>query len=157
MTDQALTKKVYNLRLRDTVCSWHSTVHVNGRFSMDFELMPLVVSNIYFWTNNCVQYLWIRRDLVNNVLYNGQCRAWQSHFGVSLAVVILQRQKVMRCVQFYCIWGYSQKPNNAWNKTLHLALEYVQFRSGVSFAALGCSGGQILVQKFTKFDRVCIT
>ena len=61
------------------------------------------------------------------------------------------------CVQFYCIRGLFSKKNNAWNKTLHLALEYVQFRSGVSFAALGCSGRQILVQTLTKFDRVCIT
>ena len=58
----------------------------------------------------------------------------------------------MRCVQFYCIWGYSQKPNNAWNKTLHLALNMYSFD-----LEYHCSGGQILVQKFTKFDRVCIT
>ena len=63
----------------------------------------------------------------------------------------------MGVYSFTAYGGYSQKKNNAWNKTLHLALEYVQFRSGVSFAALGCSGRQILVQTLTKFDRVCTT
>ena len=46
----------------------------------NFELTPLVLSSIFFWTKNSVQYLWIWRDLVTNVLYNGQCRAWWSHF-----------------------------------------------------------------------------
>ena len=36
------------LRLRDTVCSWRSAVHAHGQFSMDFELMPLVLSSIFF-------------------------------------------------------------------------------------------------------------
>ena len=44
------------------------------------------------------------------------------------------------------------------HKTLCLALEYVKIcRSGVLFIALGGSGDQILVQKFTKSDCVCIT
>ena len=50
----------------------------------------------------------------------------------------------MRCVQFY----WTSK------KTLRLALEYVKnCPPGVSFIAFGCSAGQILVQKITKFDR----
>ena len=74
-------RKDLGLRLRDTVCSWRSTAHAHGRFSMDFELTPLVISSIFFfWTKNSVQCLWIWRDLVTNVLYDGQCRAWQSHF-----------------------------------------------------------------------------
>ena len=48
---------------------------------MDFELTPLVISSIFFfWTKNSVQCLWIWRDLVTNVLYDGQCRAWRTHF-----------------------------------------------------------------------------
>ena len=43
------------------------------------------------------------------------------------------------------------------HKTLCLALEYVKIcHSGVLFIALGGSGDQILIQKFTKFDCVCI-
>ena len=87
------------LRLRDPVCSWRWTAH--EQFSMDFELTPLVLSN----TKNSVQCQWIWRDLVTNVLYDGQCRAWQSHLKISLAVVILQRRKVVRCVQFYLTTG----------------------------------------------------
>ena len=34
----------------------------------------------FFWTKNSIQYLWIRRYLFTNVLFEGQCRAWQSHF-----------------------------------------------------------------------------
>ena len=42
---------------------------------------PLVLLSIFsFWTKNSVQCLWIWRGLVTNVLYNGQCRAWRSHF-----------------------------------------------------------------------------
>ena len=52
----------------------------------------------------------------------------------------------------------SQKLNDACNRTLRLPLEYVKIcRSGVSFVAFGCLDGQILVRKFTKFDRVCTT
>ena len=48
------------LRLRDPVWLWRSTAHAHGRFSMDFELMPLVLSsNLFFWTKNSVQCLWI--------------------------------------------------------------------------------------------------
>ena len=42
----------------------------------------------------------------------------------------------------------------------HLQNDAVWFsncQSGLSLFALGCLGGQILVQKFTKFDRVCYT
>ena len=37
------------LRLRDTVCAWRSTAHAHGWFSMDFELMPLVMSSIFLF------------------------------------------------------------------------------------------------------------
>ena len=37
------------LRLQDTDCSWHSTTHAHGRFSIDFELTPLVLSSIFFF------------------------------------------------------------------------------------------------------------
>ena len=53
---------------------------------------------------------------------------------------------VVRCVQLTREGGIAQKPNHDCNKTLCLALEYVKnCRSGVSFVALGCVGGQILV------------
>ena len=35
------------LRLRDLVCLWCSIAHAHGRFSMDFELTPLVLSSIF--------------------------------------------------------------------------------------------------------------
>ena len=54
--------------------------------------------------------------------------------------------------------GISQETNATCNKTLHLALEYVEnCQSGVSFVAFGCLDDQILVQKSTKFDRIYIT
>ena len=44
----------------------------------------------------------------------------------------------------------SQNLNDACNKTLCLALEYIKnCSSGTLFVALGCLDGQILVQKFT--------
>ena len=47
------------------------------------------VEYLFFWPQNSIQYLWSRRDLVTNILYNGQCRAWRSNFwGISFAVVI---------------------------------------------------------------------
>ena len=73
-------QKAHYLRLQDPVCSWLSTAHAHRRFSMDFELTPLVLLSIFFFTINSVQCLWIWRDLVTNVLFYGQCRAWQSHF-----------------------------------------------------------------------------
>ena len=36
------------LRLRDTVRSYLSTAHAHGRLSMDFEMMRLVQSSVYF-------------------------------------------------------------------------------------------------------------
>ena len=52
----------------------------------------------------------------------------------------------------------SQKKNDNCSKTLCLAVEYVKnCQSGVLFVTLGCLDGQILVQKFTKFNHVCIT
>ena len=47
-----------------------------------------------------------------------------------------------------------QKPNDACNKTLCLALECT-LQTGISFVALGCLDDQISVRMFTKFDRVC--
>ena len=52
----------------------------------------------------------------------------------------------------------SQKQNDNCSKTLCLAVEYVKnCQSGVLFVTLGCLDGQILVQKFTKFNPVCLT
>ena len=66
----------------------------------------------------------------------------------------LTEPKVVRCVQFTGQGVISQKPTEACKKTLRQALEQVKnCRSGLSLVALGCSAGQILVQKFTKFDR----
>ena len=45
---------------------------------------------------------------------------------ISFAVVILQRRKVMKCVQVNGQRAISQKLNNVCNKTLHLAFEYVE-------------------------------
>ena len=60
----------------------------------------------------------------------------------------------MKCVQFTGQQAISQKLNDICNKTLCLALEYVKnCQSRVSFIAFSCLDGQILVQKFPKFDR----
>ena len=73
---------------------------------------------------------------------------------LSFAVVILQRRKVVKCVDFNGKRAISQNLNDVCNKTLRLALEYVEnCRSRVSFVAFSCLHGQILVQKFPKFDR----
>ena len=74
---------------------------------------------------------------------------------ISLAVVILRRRKVMRCLQFYSTRRYFSKTERLLQeKALRRALEYVKnCPSGVSFVALSCSAGQILAQKITKFDR----
>ena len=70
------------------------------------------------------------------------------------AVEILQRRKVKKCVQFTGQRAISQKMNDVCNKTLRLALEYVEnCRSRVSSVAFSCLDGQILVHKFPKFDR----
>ena len=54
-----------------------------------------------FWTKNGVQYLWIWRDVVTNFLYDGQCRAWRSHFFFnSVRCCNFSRRKVVKCVQF---------------------------------------------------------
>ena len=47
-------------------------------------------------------------------------------FWISFAVVILQRRKVVKCVQFTRQRAISQKLNDVCNKTLRLALEYVE-------------------------------
>ena len=53
-----------------------------------------------------------------------------------------------------CVLSISQKLNDVCNKTLRLALEYVEnCQSRLSFVAFGCLDSQILVQKFPKFDR----
>ena len=60
----------------------------------------------------------------------------------------------MKCVHFTGKRAISQKLNDVCNKTLRLALEYVEnCRSRVPFVAFSCLHGQILVQKFPKFDR----
>ena len=72
-------------------------------------------------------------------------------FWISFAYVILQRWKVVRCVQFYWTRGYFSKTERCLQKMLCLTLEYIKSCwSGLSLNALGCSAGQILVQKFTK-------
>ena len=49
----------------------------------------------------------------------------------------------------------SQNLNDACNKTLCLALEYIKnCSSGPLFVALGCLDGQILVQRFTVWPRM---
>ena len=73
-------------------------------------------------------------------------------FGIAFVVVILQRRKVVKCVQFNGKRAISQKLNDVCNKTLRLALEYVEnCRSRVSFVAFSCLDAQILVHKFPKF------
>ena len=73
---------------------------------------------------------------------------------ILFADVILQRRKVVKCVHFTGKRAISQKLNDVCNKTLRLALEYVEnCRSRVSFITFSCLDGQILVQKFPKFDR----
>ena len=64
----------------------------------------------------------------------------------------------MRCVQFAGQGAIAQKPNDVCNKcSVWPSSTLKKSRSGVSFVAPGCLGGQILVQKFTQFDCVCIT
>ena len=62
----------------------------------------------------------------------------------------------MKCLQFTGQQAISQKLNGICNKTLRLALEYIWVenrRSRVSFVTFSYLDGQILVQKFPKFDR----
>ena len=95
----------------------------------------------------------IRRDLVTNILYDGQCRAWRSHFFIGCCN--FTEAKDVRCVQFYWTRGYFSKKNDVCNKMLHQVLKYIQIcRSRVSFVAFSCLDGWILVQKFAKFDRL---
>ena len=57
----------------------------------------------------------------------------------------------MKCVQFNGKRAISQKLNDDCNKTLRLALECVEnCRSRVSFVALSCLDGLILVPKFDR-------
>ena len=73
---------------------------------------------------------------------------------ISLAVVIYRGEKPWGVYSFTGQGVISQKPNDIFQKMLCLALEYIKnCRSGLSLAPLGCSAGQILVQKSTKFDR----
>ena len=77
---------------------------------------------------------------------------------ILLAVVILQRHKVVNCVQFYWTRDYFLKTKRHLQQLLHLALEHIKnCQYEVSFIALGCLDGQSLVRKFTMFDRVCMT
>ena len=95
----------------------------------------------------------IRRDLVIPT-YCTMDNAGPDGAIFSLAVVILQRRKDVRCVQFYWTRGYFSKKNDVCNKMLHQVLKYIQIcRSRVSFVAFSCLDGWILVQKFAKFDR----
>ena len=96
---------------------------------MNFELMWLVLSNIFFWTQNSAQYL-LQRDLGTNVLYNGQCRAWWSLFFLIM-------------------------PNDTCKKNVHSNTLKLSIWSMVRCSwLLGCS---CMVRKFTKVDRVCKT
>ena len=145
----------YILRLRYTVCLWRSTAHAHGWFFMDFELTPLVLSSTFFFGPKIVFGVHESEETslptyctMDNAGPDGDI------FWISFAVVILRRQKVVRRVQFYWIMGCFSKIERRLQKTLRLALEYIEnYRSGLSLVALGCSAGQILVQKFTKFDR----
>ena len=66
----------------------------------------------------------------------------------------LQRQKSCEVSSFTGQGAISQKLNNACNKMLCLALEYIKnCQSRVSFVGFSYLDGQILIQKFTKFDR----
>ena len=71
-----------------------------------------------FWTKNSVQYLWIRRDLVTNVVYN-----WQCWFLNIVGCCNLQRQKSWGVYSFTRQRAISQKLNNVCNR---LAFEYVE-------------------------------
>ena len=64
----------------------------------------------------------------------------------------------MKVYSFIKQRAISQKQNESCRKTLCLAVEYVKnCRSVVLVVALGYLDGQILVQKFTKFNPVCLT
>ena len=61
----------------------------------------------------------------------------------------------MKCVQFTGQWAISQNLNDVCNKTLRLALEYVEnCRPRVSFIAFSCLDGQILL--FRSFQNSTI-
>ena len=142
-------------KVTDTVYSWHSTVHAQGQLSMDFELMQLLLSSL---NQNSVQYLWIRRDLVTNVLCDGQCRAWRSQClnivgccnfteakSHEACTVLLDKglflKNEMTFATKHSVWPLSTL------KTVNL-----QYHSSLSVAWMVrfCS-------KFTKFDRICTT
>ena len=77
------------------------------------------------------------------------------------AILILLAVVIFTVVGTYSFTGQraiSQKPNDICSKTVRLALEYIEnCWSGVLSVAFSCLEGQILVQKFTKFDNACIT
>ena len=81
---------------------------------MLYELWTEAISVVeyLFWTKNSIQHLWIWRDLVTNVLYDGLCRV----FLIELAVVILQRRKSWGVYTFTRQAVISLKPNDTCKK-----------------------------------------
>ena len=78
-----------------------------GQLSMDFELTQLVLSS-------SGQYLWIRRDLVTNVLYDGQCSSCMTE--PFFPEYCWQRQKTWGVYSFTGQGAISQKRNDVCNK-----------------------------------------
>lgn len=98
-------------------------------------------------------------DLVTSVLYDGQCRACWSHF-LMLVVSFTEAKSYEGVYSFSGQWAthVSPKPNNTCNKTLCLALEYIETCwSRVLFVVFGCLDGQIWVQQnLTAHKRLLI-
>ena len=135
---------------------------------MDFEQTPLVLSSTFYFGPKIAFSIYGSEETclttyctMDNAAPDGDI------FWISFAVVILRRWKVVRWVLFYWITDYLSKiERRLQKKTLRLALEYVKnYWSGLSLIALGCSAGQILVQKLppttdssckeTSFFRLC--
>jgi len=115
-----------------------------------FELTPLVLSSIFFAPKIVFSVYGSEETSLPMYCMIDNAGPDRAIFWISLAVVILQRQKVVRCVQFYWIRAYFsiikwrlQKKMLCRVKTVHW-----EYRLSILVARLG----QIWVQKFIKFD-----
>ena len=83
----------------------------------------------FFSTKNSDQYLWIRRDLVTNVLYDGQCRGRRSHFLNITGCCNFTEAKSHEVCTVCWTRGYCSKTKRRLQQMLCLALEYVEKKS----------------------------
>ena len=122
------------------VCSWCSTAHACARTILYGLWTDAIAAIKYLEPKIAFQYLWIWRDLVTNVLYYGQCRAWRSHFKNIISCCNFTEAK--SCEVCTVLQGViSQKPNDAFKKRFvwpssRLKTVDLDYRSSLSVARL---------------------